>query len=101
MHKKEIIFVYLPNTSHFMHFQSVRQKKGNIHNKTNKYRWYFRSKFHQTTSLSAVLDYLRQWRFPSYLRIGNDDSSTCKRRNKSYDVVKKDFEEVRVPKVKI
>ena len=52
MHKKEIIFVYLPNTSHFMHFQSVRKKKGNIHNKTNKYRWYFWSKFHQTTSLS-------------------------------------------------
>ena len=35
MHKKEIIFVYLPNTSLIMHFQSVRQKKGNIHNKTN------------------------------------------------------------------
>ena len=52
MHKKEILFVYLPNASHFMHFQSVRQKKGNIHNKTNKYRWYFRSKFHQTTSLT-------------------------------------------------
>ena len=34
-----------------MHFQSVRQKKGNIHNKSNKYRWHFRSKFHQTTSL--------------------------------------------------
>ena len=34
-----------------MHFQSVRQKKGHIHNKTNKYRWYFRSKSHQTTSL--------------------------------------------------
>ena len=49
MQKKEIIFVYLPNTSHFMHFQSVRQKKGNIHNKTNEYRWYFRSKPHQTT----------------------------------------------------
>ena len=27
MQKREIIFVYLPNTSHFMHFQSVRQKK--------------------------------------------------------------------------
>ena len=38
MQKWEIIFVYLPNTSHFMHFQSVRQKKGNIHSKTNKYR---------------------------------------------------------------
>ena len=47
----EIIIVYLPNTSHFMHFQSVRQKKGNIHDKTNKYRWHFRSKPHQTTSL--------------------------------------------------
>ena len=34
--KKEKKCVYLPNTSHFMHFQSVRQKKGNIHNKTNK-----------------------------------------------------------------
>ena len=41
--KGEIIFVYLPNTSHFMHFQSVRQKKWNIHNKTNKYRCHFRS----------------------------------------------------------
>ena len=51
MQKREIIFVYLPNTSHFMHFQSVRQKKWNIHNKTNKYRWHFRSKPHQTTSL--------------------------------------------------
>ena len=49
--KREIIFVYLPNTSHFTHFQSVRQKKGNIHTKTNKYRWYFWSKPHQTTSL--------------------------------------------------
>ena len=38
MQKKGYIFVYLPNTSHFMHFQSVRQKKGNICNKTNKYR---------------------------------------------------------------
>ena len=52
MQKKEIIFVYLPNTSHFIHFQSVRQKKWNFHNKTNKYRWHFRSKPHQTTSLS-------------------------------------------------
>ena len=51
--KREIIFVYLPNTSHFMHFQSVHQKKGNIYNKTNKYQWYFRSKPHQTTPLSA------------------------------------------------
>ena len=53
MQNREIIFVYLPNTSHFMHFQSVRRKKGNIHNKTNKYRWYFRSKPHQTTSLNV------------------------------------------------
>ena len=52
--KKEIIFVYLSNTSHFMHFQSVRKKKGNIHDKTNKYRWHFRSKPHQTTSLSRL-----------------------------------------------
>ena len=51
MQKREIIFVYLPNTSHFMHLQSVRQKKFNIHYKTNKYRWHFRSKPHQTTSL--------------------------------------------------
>ena len=27
MQKREIIFVNLPNTLHFMHFQSVRQKK--------------------------------------------------------------------------
>ena len=52
MQKREIIFVYLPNTSYFMHFQSVRQTKWNIHNKTNKYRWHFRSKPHQTTSLN-------------------------------------------------
>ena len=52
MQKREIIFVNLPNTSHFMHFQSVRQKKWNIHNKTNEYRWHFRSKPHQTTSLT-------------------------------------------------
>ena len=32
MQKREIIFVYLPNTSHFMHFPSVRQKKWNSHN---------------------------------------------------------------------
>ena len=51
MQKREIIFVYLSNTLHFMHFQSVRQKKGNIHNTTNKYLWHFRSKPHQTTSL--------------------------------------------------
>ena len=52
MQKREIIFVYLPNTSHLMHFQPVRKKKGHIQNKTNKYRWHFRSKPHQTTSLS-------------------------------------------------
>ena len=51
MQKREIFFVNLPNTSHFMHFQSVRQKKWNIYNKTNEYRWHFRSKPHQTTSL--------------------------------------------------
>ena len=51
--KREIIFVYLPNTSHFMHFQSVRQKKRNIHNNTNKYRWHFWSKPQQTPSLKA------------------------------------------------
>ena len=55
MQKMEIIFVYLSNTSNFMHFQSVRQKKGNIHNKTNKYRWHFRSKPHQTTSLMSQI----------------------------------------------
>ena len=55
MQKREIIFVYLPNTSHFMHFQSVRQKKGDIHNNTSKYQWNFRSKPHQTTSLKAVI----------------------------------------------
>ena len=38
-----------------MHFKSVRQKKGNIHNKTNKYRWHFRSKPHQTTSLRVLV----------------------------------------------
>ena len=53
MQKMEIIFVYLSNTSHFMHFESVRQKKRNIHNKTNEYRWHFRSKPHQTTSLKC------------------------------------------------
>ena len=36
--KREIIFVNLPNTSHFMHFQSVRKKKWNIHNKNNQVR---------------------------------------------------------------
>ena len=56
MQKREIIFVYLPNTSHFMHFQSVRQKKWNIHDNTNKYRWHFRSKPHQTTSLKEIKD---------------------------------------------
>ena len=25
--KRKVMFVYLPNTSHFIHFQSVRQKK--------------------------------------------------------------------------
>ena len=55
MQKREIIFVNLPNTSHFMHFQSVRQKKWNIHYKTNEYRWHFRSKPHQTTSLKISL----------------------------------------------
>ena len=49
------MFVYLPYTSHFRHFQSVRQKKWNIHNKTNKYRWYFRLKPHQTTSLIGII----------------------------------------------
>ena len=44
MQKRKIICVYLPYTLHFMHFQSVRQKKWNIHNKTNKYRWHFRTK---------------------------------------------------------
>ena len=52
MQKREIIFVYLPNTSHLMHFQSVCQKKGYIDNKTNKYRWH---KPHQTTSLKQTL----------------------------------------------
>ena len=51
MQKREIIFVHLPNTSHFTHFQSFRQKKWNIHNVTNEYRCHFRSKTHQTTSL--------------------------------------------------
>ena len=62
MQKKEIIFVYLPNTSHFIHFQSVRQTKGNIHNETNKYRWHFRSKPHQIMSLTrgVVLSVLGQ-----------------------------------------
>ena len=57
--KMEIMFVYLLNTSHFIHFQSVRQKKWNIHNKTNKYWWHFRSKPHHTTSLTEVLIVLR------------------------------------------
>ena len=63
MPKREIIFVYLPNTSHFMHFQSVRQKKGNIHNKTNKYRWHFLSKPHQT--------YVVNWRTHCLLQCWN------------------------------
>ena len=46
------VCLLLPNTSHFIHFQSVRQKKWNIHIKINKYRWHFRSKPHQTTSLT-------------------------------------------------
>ena len=58
MQKREIIFVNLPNTSHFMHFQSVRQKKWNIHNKTNEYRWHFWSKPHQTTSLNEYVDWI-------------------------------------------
>ena len=49
--KWEVMFNYLPNTTHFIHFQSVRPKKWNIRNKTNKYRWYFRSRPHQTTLL--------------------------------------------------
>ena len=49
--KMDFFFVHLPNTSNFIHFQSVRQKKWNIHNKTDKYRRHFRSKPHQTTSL--------------------------------------------------
>ena len=53
LQKREIIFVYLPN-AHFMHFQSVRQKKWNILNETNQYRWHFRSKPHQTTSLNGI-----------------------------------------------
>ena len=53
--KMEIMFVYLRNTSHFIHFQSVRQPKWNIHNKTNKYRWHFRSKPHKTTSLRVEI----------------------------------------------
>ena len=48
------MFVYLPNTSHFIHSQSVRQKKWNIRYKTNKYRWHFQSKPHQTTSLNRT-----------------------------------------------
>ena len=60
MQKRKMIFVYLPNTSLFMHFQSVRQKKWNIHNKTNKYRWHFRLKPHQTTSLkNPIHEYLK------------------------------------------
>ena len=81
MQKREIIFVYLPNTSHFMHFQSVRQKKGNIHNKTNKYRWHFRSKPHQTTSLRLYVrrksDLLRLLvKFDPTLFILNDNVNT-------------------------
>ena len=66
MQKREIIFVYLPNTSRFMHFQSVRQKKGIIHYKTNKYRWHFRSKPHQTTLLRQLVNQ------ESFLRMGID-----------------------------
>ena len=56
--KKRKFFVYLPNISHFMHFQSVRQRNVTFiffmnNNKTSKYRWHFRSKPHQTTSLRS------------------------------------------------
>ena len=61
MQKREIIFVNLPNTSHFMHFQSVRQKKWNIHDKTNEYWWHFRSKPHQTTSLKYISKYILKY----------------------------------------
>ena len=57
MQKRGILFVYLPNTSHFIHFQSVWQKKWNIHNKTNEYWWHFRSKSHQTTSLTFAFKF--------------------------------------------
>ena len=65
------MFVYLPNTSYFLHFQSVRQKKWNIHNKTDKYLWHFRSKPHQTTSLIPqrcifLQQYIRLAPLPSY-----------------------------------
>ena len=38
--------------SHFIHFQSFRQKKWSVCHKTYKYRWNFPSKRHQTTSLN-------------------------------------------------
>ena len=50
------MFVNLPNTSHFIHFQSVRQKEDNIRNQTNKNRLHFRSAPHQTTSLGYHAD---------------------------------------------
>ena len=82
----EIMFIYLPNTSRFIHFQSVQQKKWNIHNKTDKYlnttrfihfqsvqqkkwnihnktdkyQWHFRSILHQTTSLTSLIRFYKQ-----------------------------------------
>ena len=44
----------LPNILRFIHSHLVRQKKRNIHNKTNKYRCHFRSNPHQSTSLIRI-----------------------------------------------
>ena len=57
--KKGIIFLFTCLIHRILCiFQSVRQKKGNIHNKTNEYRWHFRSKPHQTASLIQILTML-------------------------------------------
>ena len=81
--QKRKFFVYLPNTLHFMHFQSVRQQKGNNHNKTNKYRWHFRSKPHQTTSLKSCslcmwrhIDVQADWKSWTHGRTPNARPST-------------------------
>ena len=65
----EVIFVYLPNPSHLIHFQSGRQKKWIIHNKTNKYRWHFRSKPHQTTSLNEIKYTILHKQYPIIMTI--------------------------------
>ena len=39
-----------------MHFQSVRQKKGHIHNKTNKYRWQLFKLMYNLENLNKIAE---------------------------------------------